>query len=359
MSITSPSDLDVTWDQVVEFLQEEEYSLLIEDRDLGRLTTDVIRLNDVTSAEVDGLPSNAEDYFVAAPLVKVYGKQEPTLVEGQWSMELIDAGDETVVAISAINLRGYYIGPKTQYGQVRAPLEVKSTGVFEKKLEQLLGGVATQKEVKSEPVIAKNEDIKQINATSEDVSNSNYAVVQAPEEETIEQPTSTDKASQQVVVQEQYRSSIPTEKPNQGVEDFPNPNYEDLKATLEKRKQDLDAREVALNLRETEIKVRENNVEAQKAALAESTVSQDGALVTSQPIASYSPSTGANRYVQFIATSAGRSFNNVAHLGDVVTEKVPGRSIYRYKVKGQYSDSDVRRVISELERLGYEGAFEN
>lgn len=64
------------------------------------------------------------------------------------------------------------------------------------------------------------------------------------------------------------------------------------------------------------------------------------------------------RYIQFTATGAGKSFSNLSYLGTVISEKVSGKNLYRYKIKGQFTDSEVTRVIRELREQGYNGAFE-
>ena len=64
------------------------------------------------------------------------------------------------------------------------------------------------------------------------------------------------------------------------------------------------------------------------------------------------------RRIQFVATSAGKDFSRFAHLGEVVTEQVPGRNIQRYMIAGNFSDAKVKEIIQELARGGYSGAFE-
>ena len=65
------------------------------------------------------------------------------------------------------------------------------------------------------------------------------------------------------------------------------------------------------------------------------------------------------RFIQFVATTGGKTYDDLSYIGQVVSEKVPGKNIYRYKIRGRFSDEDVERVKRQLEQAGYPGAYEN
>ncbi|MFT6811063.1 MAG: hypothetical protein ACJA01_004310 [Saprospiraceae bacterium] len=65
------------------------------------------------------------------------------------------------------------------------------------------------------------------------------------------------------------------------------------------------------------------------------------------------------RYIQFVASTGGKNYSHLSSLGEVVTEKVPNKNIYRYKIKGRFDNEDVARVISELKLKRFSGAFES
>lgn len=65
------------------------------------------------------------------------------------------------------------------------------------------------------------------------------------------------------------------------------------------------------------------------------------------------------RTVQFVATVPGKSYSHLDYLGDLITEQVPGKSLVRYKIGGNFSDADILRVISNLSDHGFKGAYEN
>jgi len=64
------------------------------------------------------------------------------------------------------------------------------------------------------------------------------------------------------------------------------------------------------------------------------------------------------RTVQFIATSGGKTFSELAYLGNLVSEQVGDKNIFRYKIQGNFTDADVQHVIASLAIHGYKGAFE-
>lgn len=82
--------------------------------------------------------------------------------------------------------------------------------------------------------------------------------------------------------------------------------------------------------------------------------------VTPQSKQTISPVT-PNRYrtVQFVATVSGKSYTQLEYLGDIITEQVPGKSIVRYKIGGNFSDADIKRVISQLSDHGFKESYEN
>ena len=64
------------------------------------------------------------------------------------------------------------------------------------------------------------------------------------------------------------------------------------------------------------------------------------------------------RYIQFIATSGGKSYSELSYLGHIISEQVANKNLYRYKVRGHFSDSDIQRIIASLASEGFKGAFE-
>lgn len=65
------------------------------------------------------------------------------------------------------------------------------------------------------------------------------------------------------------------------------------------------------------------------------------------------------RAIQFVATTGGKTYSELSYLGNVISEAVPGRNVYRYKISGNFSNSDVSRIIAALKTHGYSGAFES
>jgi len=64
------------------------------------------------------------------------------------------------------------------------------------------------------------------------------------------------------------------------------------------------------------------------------------------------------RYIQFVASTGGKTYYQYAYLGQIVTEQIPGKDIYRYKIKGKFDDQQVRDIINTLREEGFAGAFE-
>ncbi|MFT4568171.1 MAG: hypothetical protein ACI9FN_003140 [Saprospiraceae bacterium] len=65
------------------------------------------------------------------------------------------------------------------------------------------------------------------------------------------------------------------------------------------------------------------------------------------------------RTVQFIATTGGKTFSELSYLGTLISEKAGDKELYRYKIQGNFTDTDVQHVIASLAIHGYQGAFEN
>lgn len=65
------------------------------------------------------------------------------------------------------------------------------------------------------------------------------------------------------------------------------------------------------------------------------------------------------RYIQFIASSGGKSYSELSHLGTIISEQVANKNLYRYKIQGQFSDTDIERIIASLAAKGFNGAFES
>lgn len=71
-------------------------------------------------------------------------------------------------------------------------------------------------------------------------------------------------------------------------------------------------------------------------------------------IQSTPPTRPARIDIQFIATKGGMIYDDLSDLGTVISERVPGKNIYRYKIR---TTLDPDYVISELAIRGFPGAF--
>jgi len=111
----------------------------------------------------------------------------------------------------------------------------------------------------------------------------------------------------------------------------------------------LDRRELDLLQKEQDLNKKVKDQTSQSAS-----VSRDNSTV-----ASYDASRSYTREVQFIAISRNKDFSHLDHLGEIVTERIPGRNLIRYKLKGQWTDAQVNTLKIVLAQEGYPGAFES
>jgi len=66
---------------------------------------------------------------------------------------------------------------------------------------------------------------------------------------------------------------------------------------------------------------------------------------------------GFGKPIQFTAIGkSNKTFSELSHLGEVFSEKVSGKNLYRYKLR-PYGDLDIGSVVTELKQLGFTGAF--
>jgi len=66
---------------------------------------------------------------------------------------------------------------------------------------------------------------------------------------------------------------------------------------------------------------------------------------------------GYGQPIQFTAIGNGnKTFDQLSHLGEVYSEKVEGRKLYRYKLR-PYNDLDISEVVQEVKGKGFTGAF--
>ena len=380
--VTSGSDYQTTWNKVIDLFSAEGYPIQVLEKASGLIVTQRMDFTSATTIENKGRPKLSSAYFVSEAFSNIYGKHRPTDVQGQWNVRVKEVGDKVLVAINIVNIRGEYIGAQTTYGQAREQLQVKSTGVFEKKIAAIIAGPSIEKSTHDKAIIAEAPaQYKSTQEVEQPISEKPALEQSAPETPVAAKVSEDDSKSENVKNQE-----IELDEKAKDLE-FEKKNFEILRqsilseldergATIERKESELDAKEVALNLRESELNVKERNLTEKAASLnskavsssitattapATSTPSQVIEVPQAQKVVSPPPVSNPlpDRYIQFTATGAGKTFSNVSYLGQVVSEKVPGKNIYRYKVKGQFTDSDVNWVIGELEKLGYKGAFEN
>jgi TolA-binding protein len=134
-------------------------------------------------------------------------------------------------------------------------------------------------------------------------------------------------------------------------------------SNIQAKQEALDQRDSDLHLRAQELKEQMAEVEKQKSMIKTTPEPQSSPAVTTAVPSPPPPTrTVATQYryrrIQFVATGPGKRFDNLSHLGEIVTEQVPGKAIVRYMVAGNFSDGDVSRIKRELAGAGYKGAFE-
>jgi len=368
--VTSTSSLDDTWNKVIDVFSSEGYPIQVLEKASGLIVTQRMDFTSSTTIEHKGKPKISSAYFISEAYSNIYGKQGPTEVEGQWNVRVKEIGNKVVVAINIVNIRGEFVGVPTTYGQARSPLKVKSTGVFEKKIASLIAGPNFNQ---SAPLKAiATEAPAQFKSTKEVVQTAPEVATTVGSQVSEIESRNSDFENNETEISDQEKDLEFQKKDFEMIKESILSELDEKEAVLDSRESDLDGREVSLNLRETELNAKEKDI-AQKMVLIEATTSvsravassvQSKPILTSQPEKVIAPSTTADnslpfRYIQFTATGGGKAFNNLAYLGEVVSEKVPGRNLYRYKIKGQFTDGDVSWVISELGSRGFSGAFEN
>lgn len=364
--VTTSKSLDDAWGIVIDQFANHGYPISVIDKNSGIISSGVLDFSDLSTSENSkGAIQNLGAYIVIENYQDPF-RQYRTEVEGQWNVRVKEINGNTIVRINIVNLRASQIN---NHNNLRvAVLEARSTGNFEKDLAELItsGEERIEKSV-PEPMEMASEDSDAIanEVDQPEPSASTQVLVHTARDAPKSMPqtyTSSDVVtSEEMALMETKLTRMQTSM------DTLEEKIKILQEIADVQKQISDKRddEIIKRIEIAEGYVAQNTSDIRKSKSNPSslrTASYTAPQPTASPTASVTTaSSPPSRYrtVQFVATVPGKTYNELSYLGDLVTEQVPGKKIVRYKIGGNFSDADIRRVIAKLADHGYKGAYEN
>ena len=144
---TAETDLskDEVWGKVIDYFSQEGIPINVIDKSSGLISSERMSFLDVTTTEnKDGELNNVNAYIVALPVTAMFGNVLPLNngrydVTASWNVRIKEYEGKTLITINVVNLKGQYQNPPSQFSPTGSivPVEVKSTGIFEKQLIEL------------------------------------------------------------------------------------------------------------------------------------------------------------------------------------------------------------------------------
>ncbi len=347
--VSTSKSFEETWESVIDLFALEGYPVAVLDKQSGLIATSTMDFTSVTSYEKKGAIQDMTAYIISEVTSTGVIMLYPQDVSGQWNVRIKETGSKTTVSINIVNLKSVAYDGNNRMIRYKA----KSTGTFERKIAEFLTAHTSTLDVTSkEPLVVRPSTANDISDSAssdqgDEVNQSNdLNLIQIDNERIVDLENQVKELKES---NEAYRSIF--DKENEILKERIN-RLEVLANDLVAQQRNIETDQIAL-----ESKINNQSVPQPAAA---SPPPSTTALKT-PPAKQLSPSAKSKpfRTIQFIATGPGNTFSELSHLGRIVSEKVPGKDIFRYKVVGNFDDADVKQVIAELGRLGYRGAFEN
>ncbi|MBA4848754.1 hypothetical protein [Emticicia sp. BO119] len=126
---SSSKTFDEVWSKVVDVLSENGISIKIIDKTSGIITSENHSFINVFTLEKDGAPKDPNAWIV----VRDEGMGRIQTVSGNFNIRIKTVNDKTVISIKLNNIEALKFG-----GGMRVPFPAQSTGVFEKKIAELV-----------------------------------------------------------------------------------------------------------------------------------------------------------------------------------------------------------------------------
>ena len=316
--LISISGFEDTWMSVLAFMKENDIAVSKADKSAGVIITKRLSFSDFYSFEENGNLRDANAYIVLGRNGDLASRINVLSTEGVWNVDLSNVGPSGgTVSISLSDATAY--GEKAGRGSRPFDLEIKSTGMFEKQVEKFI----------------HNPDVL--------VSRGNSLA------------SANDK------------SNVELEKEMKRLKEL-NTSLKSQQAELNAKEAELKTLESFVYQKEEDLQKREKALAAEKRKMRKDQGFDDRKSEAPIPTSTKSDPPAPNKprssnvtkplvRIQFTAQGAGMSFPKLSHLGEIHTEKVPGRNLYRYQLKGNYDSKAIDNVIKELAKLGFPEAF--
>lgn len=138
--------VDEVWSKVIDFFASEGIAINIIDKSSGLITSERTPFTEMTTEE-DGKGNliNPNAYIVAVPLAGGFGNKLPLdngryNITASWNVRVKNIDGKTSITVNVVNLTGSYQNPTSKFSSsgTIVPVQVKSTGVFEESILNLL-----------------------------------------------------------------------------------------------------------------------------------------------------------------------------------------------------------------------------
>lgn len=364
---------DQVWASFEKIFKDEQIPIHWKDRTGGVITSKAISFADSYSIEnEDGQIDDPSARMVVARVMNGSSVIEPKEITGKWNLRVRTMNDN----LSMVNVT--LLTPKahnTVNGQ-KTNLDIRSSGVFEKKVYAMLMGKSLKELEKTMPNPTPTEKKEVVAPPPTPVTKKEMATTEAAKPMAQESPIAGQpeikkpeaQPAQIKPVQEMERKVENTASTAPATNDVADTNAaSSVAATKTKASEDNTTSVEVANLQK-QVQAQQAVIIDQRNQLADLRNKQNTSTpqaVNHQSQGNYDNSRSTNynskQYaIQFIAiTHSNEQFSELTDLGELVVEKVPNKSLYRYKIGHFNSKLDANRALVQIRNRGYSDAFIN